>query len=910
MTKKLLSIKGLLLLFLMGCFNSYAQINQQLDSDPLLDKSVETINDNNSNVNFIENKGQWPSDVHYMMNLYGQTAWFTQSGIRFDVWRDEIATQAAKYDFETVELDAMPEQGVEGSRKGHVFDFDLVNAAGEYSIAECSKSSTYFNYLLGADSSKWASNVALYHDIDYKNAWEGIDVHYYSSSMGGLEYDFLVAPQSNPEQIRLRLKGGVSRIHENGNLVVKTQLGDVEFSAPKSYQEINGEKQLVHSRYIQNEDGTISFGFPEGYNKNIMLTIDPVLTWSTYLGGSNNTFGVGLALDAANNVIVLSRTTASNFPTTLGVYDQTLNGIDDVAVSKLNVDATALIFSTFIGGSSYDFPYNMKLFSSGDIVVVGRTISLNYPVTPGAYGSVGSLFVTKLNMNGTALIYSSRLNVGSNIMTGCAITSSGEVVVGGSASGNGAPTTVGAYDQNNNGSGDGYLIKFNNSGTGLVFCTYFGGAGLDVITDIIVKPNDNLIVVGYTNSSNLPTTVGAYDQTLNGGYDGFVAEFNPSVSALLWSTYLGGNANEDLRYSKINNLGEIVVSGGTQSNNFPTTLGAYDQTYAGTSQDLFLSKLSSDGSVLLASTYLGSAGNESPFGGLLVDGNNDISMLAYLPSGSLPITTGAIQSSVSAQGDFYLCKLSSDLSTLLYGTYLGGSVGEYLQQYSGNQLARHDSCIVFSGYTNSSDFPITPGVYQPNILSAISGVIVKICDVVAVLPVEFAGVFAICEEDKNVVHWSTISEHNNSHFVVERTLDGVNWEIIGTVDGSGNSTSVISYQLDDYERYSQEVYYRVKQVDFNGEFDYSSVVSLNRNQCTESSEMQIFPNPFENYIEVWMDGIDPNEFVMTDLSGRLLTDKITITLLSKDVAILQVADLPSGAYFLKYKEHIEKMIRK
>jgi gliding motility-associated-like protein len=728
-------------LFLFLYASSFSAFSQPDFKNDIISKANETVTENNSNINFIENKGQWPIDVNYMMSLYGQTAWFMHSGVRFDIWEFEEFKGEERMQHDHNGIKELYSEN-KRKQKGHIFQLQLINASGKYSVEESNKSTTYYNYFLGNDSTKWASNVELYREVSYNEAWKGIDVHFYSSPSGELEYDFLVAPHADPQDIQFKFNGGYStKVDENGRLVIQTQLGPVVFSAPKSFQEVNGQKQYVESEYTQDLNGTISFSFPKGYNREIALVIDPILTWSTFFNGASSNADAGsIALDANNNPVIAGVTPAINFPITLGAYNQVFSGgTGDCYVSKLSADATNLIFSTFLGGGEYENLSSLKFNSVGEIVVGGSTLSINFPMTVGAYNTNFSFspfsnnegYVTKLTSDGAALLFSTYINE-TNSVYALEITATDEILIGGTAP-VGFATTPGAYSQTFNGGGyDAFLLKLNSNGTNALFSTYLGGNDYDYIEEISISNTGDIIIVGETRSFDFPTTSGAFDQTFNGtigsSTDGFVAKFNSNGSVLLFSTLIGGSATEYLYCLELNSCGDIIVAGLTFSDDFPVSANAYGSASGG-GVDACAFVLSNNGSVLLASTYLGTPGFDMT-NGLIVDGNGEI-IWGIVTDPGLVTTAGALQPSNAGARDFYLSKFSSDLTTLVYGTYLGGTGNEWGQATAATPMVAHDSCIVVSMITQSANFPTTPGVFQPAQLNvgSYATAIVEICGI-------------------------------------------------------------------------------------------------------------------------------------------------------------------------------------
>jgi hypothetical protein len=318
------------------------------------------------------------------------------------------------------------------------------------------------------------------------------------------------------------------------------------------------------------------------------------LLWSTFLGGSDSELGFSLVLDLSGNPIVVGPTKSSDFPTTLGSYDQTLNGLWDVFVTKLSALGDSLLWSTFLGGSYYDCVYSLVLDPSGNPIVVGSTESSDFPTTPGAYDQTFNglldVFVTKLSALGDSLLWSTFVGgiYGDEGFSLVLDLSENPVVTGYTYSSN-FPTTPGAYDQTLNGLWDVFVTKLSALGDSLLWSTFLGGSYYDRGYSLVLDPSGNPIVVGSTESSDFPTTPGAYDQTFNGLWDVFVTKLSALGDSLLGSTFLGGSGYDYGQSLVVDPSGNPVVTGHTESSDFPTTPGAYDRTLNGYA-DVFVVK--------------------------------------------------------------------------------------------------------------------------------------------------------------------------------------------------------------------------------------------------------------------------------------------------------------------------------
>jgi hypothetical protein len=335
---------------------------------------------------------------------------------------------------------------------------------------------------------------------------------------------------------------------------------------------------------------TFGGGYDDAFVSKLNAT-GSALVYSTYLGGSSYDEGHGIVVGASGDAYVAGISYSSNFPTTRGAFQTTLAGFDDAFVSKLNPAGSALVYSTYLGGSSYDEGDGIAVDTSGNAHVTGLTHSSDFPTTAGAFqtkpGGGFDAFVSKLNPAGSALFYSTYLGGGSDDFGfGIAVDTSGNAYVTGSTYSSDFPTTAGAFqttpgEGHGGGYDDAFVVKLNAVGKVLVYSTYLGGGGDDVGYGIAVDTSGNAFVTGATYSAYFPTTAGAFQTTLAGAYNAFLSKMNPAGSALLYSTYLGGSHVDQGRGIAVDESGNAYVAGGTSSHNFPTTAGAFQSTLPG-----------------------------------------------------------------------------------------------------------------------------------------------------------------------------------------------------------------------------------------------------------------------------------------------------------------------------------------
>jgi hypothetical protein len=597
------------------------------------------------------------------------------------------------------------------------------------------------NYFIGNDTKKWRSNVPTYAKVKYQGVYPGVDLVYYGSQRE-LEYDFVVAPGADPRRIQFDVRGAMN-IHrdQNGDLVLQTATGEIRWRKPIVYQESNGVREPVDGRYLLKR-GRVSFEVAN-YDSRRALTIDPALAHSTYLGGSGTDSGNGIAADSSGNAYITGSTASADFPTTKGAFQPVCShGCSVAFITKLNRSGSALIYSTYLGGSNTN-AYAIALDAAGDAYVTGSTNSTNFPVTSGAFqttcpacgNNAYDAFVSELNPTGSGLVYSTFLGgIGEYYDCTCglgiAINASGEAYVTGSA-GAGFPTTPGAFQTTDTGV---FVTEFNATGSALIYSANFGGSRWEQSGKAIaLDPLGNAYITGYTYSTDFPVTPGAFDLTCNAciaqggyGYDGFVTALNASGSALIYSTYLGGSGynngldiyGDEALAIAVDLSGNAYVTGQTYSTDFPTTPGAF-QTKPRTS---FLTQLNPSGSALVYSTYFAGSGfaydNDSfiPDAGLAIaiDPVGDAYIVGSTCSGDFPTTPGAFQPQANATWPCagFLSEMNPEGTALVYSTFLGGTPKPFYPQQANAVALDASGDVYIAGQTSAPDFPTTPGAFQ------------------------------------------------------------------------------------------------------------------------------------------------------------------------------------------------------
>ncbi len=610
------------------------------------------------------------------------------------------------------------------------------------------------NYFLGRDPSRWRTNVPSYSKVRYRDVYPGIDVVYYGSSQRRLEYDFVLAPGADPGAIALRFHGA-SRLtlDPHGDLIViLPDGGRLVHSAPVIYQERDGRRERVDGRSVLRDEGSVGFELAQ-YDRTRPVYIDPGLVYSTYLGGSGPDSGRAIAIDAAGSAYVTGITESADFPTTDGALVTTPPGGGNMFVAKLTADGTGAVYSTYLGGDQFDNfegGFGIAVDAAGSAYVTGEVgAGGDFPTTAGAFqrtfgGGYSDVFVTKLAPDGSALVYSTFLGGGdTDEAFGIAVDAAGAAYVTGDTKStnyvcNGIklpqpcctgfragtcsfPTTAGAVQRSNNAAAtagmNAFVAKIAPDGSGLAYATYLGGTGNDTGTAIAVDTTGHAYVTGNSKSADFPTTPGAFRTTKPSQFSiwttPFVTKLAADGSALAYSTFLGGSQPDLAAGIAVDAAGSAYVTGTTESNDFPTTPGAFETVnHSPNFINLFVAKLGPTGSGLAYSTYIGgTTGTEQGFA-IAVDATGHAYVAGRTNSGDFPTTADAFQTSLSsASGNAVLTKLRADGSGLVYSTYFGGtsaSDGDF-----GFGIAVDGSANAYvTGVTDAIGFPITTGAFQ------------------------------------------------------------------------------------------------------------------------------------------------------------------------------------------------------
>ena len=569
------------------------------------------------------------------------------------------------------------------------------------------------NYLLGKDRSKWRTGIETYQQVLYDEVYRGIDLIYYGQQRQ-LEYDFVVKPGASPQTIQLGFGGAEKvRLDERGDLILHAKGGQVRWQRPIAYQKINGARRLVDARYELGKAQRVSFAVG-AYDKTRPLIIDPILLYSTYLGGTGNDQARAIALDSAGSIYLAGETTSLDFPNA----QNSSGGATEAFVTKLNASASQVLFSTYVGGTGIDRARGIAL-DFGSIYLAGETASANFPTqnpqqaTFGGGASDG--FVTRLSADGTVLFFSTYLGgTAADSCLGIALDGTSNSYVTGQTASNDFVTSSGALQTAYaGGASDAFVSKFDVNGANL-YSTYLGGAGADVGNAIIINSSGTTDIAGATASTDFPISgSGAFQFSNAGGNDAFYTRLDTTQTGfggLLYSTYFGSSGDDEALAIVTDSNNYSYLTGTTTSTTLPfVSTPAQGSNGGGT--DAFIASFdpANFSSSLRYTTFLGGSGNDAGRG-IGVDGIGNAYIAGDTTSTDFP-TQNPLQATHAPDGglrDAFASKLDSTGSVLAASTYFGGNGDD-----SANALALSAGDVILSGVTASTNLPVTTGVAQP-----------------------------------------------------------------------------------------------------------------------------------------------------------------------------------------------------
>jgi predicted transcriptional regulator len=634
---------------------------------------------------FIENNGQLMNDSIKYYSPDGST-WFTAGAVWLKPWQDDTANECM------------------------VLRHEFIGAQEVLPIAR-QPFETYSNFYYGNSPSNWRSKVRHYKEIYYENLYEGIDLRYYTVG-SGLKYDLIIHPGADSSQIRLKYSGASRiEINEQGELIIKTPVGDFTDGNLLIYQPPERQRELIQGRFVKFNELEYGFELLQEYNRQETLIIDPLLEYSTLVGGTGSEHSRDIVVDSQGNPYIFGHTDINEFPTVPGViFESPIGGIDCV-IFKLDPNGSKFIYSTYLGGNNSEIAYSMALDRFGNVYVSGYTESANFPTTENAYDKDyhggRDIFISKLNPNATELLYSTYIGgKGGEYGVGLTVDYFGNVYATGQTNSPGFPTTVGAYNNSNSSVYNIYVLKLNQTGSTLDYSTLIGGDTGDYGQDIALDSHGNANVIGLVSSTNFPITENAIYNTHSGHSDLVYFELSHNGTELLYSTYFGGSKLDTGTTLALDQYDDVYITGWTNSSDFPTTTNAYNSDLTGV-YDVFVTKLNTTSSEIAFSTLIG--GSEVDYGiDIVIDTKGNSYVTGYTWSYDFPTTPDIKVHKKQGIYDGFLFKLDPSGSMLLHSRYIGGNSYNFI---SGMAIDEFND-IYITGFTNSSDFETTTGVYS------------------------------------------------------------------------------------------------------------------------------------------------------------------------------------------------------
>lgn len=651
---------------------------------------------NQSLIKFTENKNQWDTKVLYRAQLDGGALFLEKNCFTYNF-----------YDKEALRANHLHKKANSHNSdiRFHAFRMSFLNAQQGVQASAQKPTSDYTNYFLGSDKSKWAGNVKNYTEVNYKELYSGIDLQILGLD-NSMKYNFIVAPLGNPNDIQLNYEGLDNLTLEKGALRLSTSINEMIEQKPFAYQWIGSQKVEVPCEFIL-ENNTVSFNFPRGYNKAFELVIDPILVFACSSGSIADNFGMTATYDQQGDLYSGGTVFGVGYPVTVGVYDPTWNGAaaylggrTDVVITKYDSSGTFLQYSTYIGGfTGSEIVTSLVVDGQENLLLYGATGSTDFPTTAGAYDQTfnGGTYMSFV-ANGT------KFSGGTDI----------------------------------------YVAKFNPTGTTLMASTYIGGNKNDGVNnnndtvfisawgvyeypldslqynygdqyrgEINVDPFGNAYISSSSRSSDFPT-VNGFDNTLGGQQDAVVFKLNPDFTSLLWSTYLGGTDNDAGYAIVLDDSLNVFVSGGTRSNNFPTTPGVVKPTYCGGKADGYITKIKNDGSAILLSTYWGTAAYDQTYF-VQLDKNDNVYVVGQT-AGTMPVIGAVYNNPNSGQ---FITKMNDSLNTIVFSTVFGNGNGQpnispsaFLVDYCENIYVSGWGGNIITGVSTTT-MPLTADAIQP-----------------------------------------------------------------------------------------------------------------------------------------------------------------------------------------------------
>jgi len=649
---------------------------------------------------FIENNGQVDEQVSFYERGAGHATFFTRDGVVLSLSKGDGKVESPIHTADIKGLDA----GKNKKITTEAVQLSFVGANKNAKIIADEKMPGHINYFVGNDKTKWRSNIPTFGAVTYKDVYKNIDIKFYGNNKN-IEHDVIVKPGGDPSQVKFVYKGikGL-KVTDTGDLEVSLENGKIIEKRPVVFQEINGKRVAVSGSYriLKERDGTFAYGFKvASYDNTKDLVLDPVLVYSSYLGGYGGIEnGIHIAVDTTGAAYITGLTQSGTFPLMNPIQNVTRGG-DDVFVTKINPAGSAIVYSTYLGGSSGETGYGIAVDTTGAAYITGTTTSPDFPLMNPIQGVVNGwqseAFVTKINPAGSAIVYSTYLGGSSGEAGfGIALDTTGAAYITGRTGSLDFPL-MNPIQGANGGSYDAFVTKINPAGSAIVYSTYLGGSSGETGYGIAVDTTGAAYITGNTNSPDFPLmnpiqgSIGSLD-------DAFVTKVNSAGSAIVYSTYLGGSNGDTGRGIAVDTTGAAYITGYTYSTDFPLMTPIQGAFGGGIRADAFVTKTNSAGTAIVYSSYLG--GNSDDLGyGIAVDTTGAAYITGITTSPDFPLMNPIQGTDLY---DAFVTKMDPSGTVLVYSTYLGGSSFD-----NGYGIAVDTTGAAYiTGTTSSLDFPL------------------------------------------------------------------------------------------------------------------------------------------------------------------------------------------------------------
>ena len=681
---------------------------------------------------FEPNQGQAAGSTRFLARGENCEYLLAPTGVQFVLWHRD----------QTPPTDSLQQKKPLAGRelRARVARMEFVGANREPGMRGTEESAGKINYLLGNDPRRWRTGLASYRRVRAEQLYPGIDLVYYGNARR-LEYDFELAPRTDPALIATRFDGvDALALSAEGELVLTLGRDQIRQPRPVLYQLVGGQRREVSGGYELRDQRTVGFRVGR-YDRDLPLVIDPTFAYATYFGGNGGEAAYAVKVDDTGAVYITGATLSPSFLFSISTnsFQTNFNGgtlTGDAFVAKLDHTGTNLVYFTYLGGNKEDAAYGLALDSAGNVFLAGTTDSPDFPTRNPLFATIAGspdptigvfpndVFVAELNGDGSALVYSTYLGgAGNDIGSGVAVDPAGNTYVTGFTDSTNFPT-LNACQSTNGGGDDAFVAKLGPGGTNLVYSTFLGGHTGDHGQSVAADGEGFAYVTGYTFSTNFPYLNG-FQTTNYGSADVFVTVLNPT-GALVYSTYFGGSFSDFATHIVLDPARNLLIAGTTQSTNFPQTgsilnLGAGNNGTNAFNYDAFVAEIDTNGN-LAKSVRFGGRGDDAIWG-LAVDGAGRVFVAGTTLSFDFPVTNvfGLFHTNSFTGKDVFVTALDANLTSALYSGYLGG----FLDDLAYGIAVDSESSAYVAGMTGSTNFP-TASPYQASLLGPNNAFVAKI----------------------------------------------------------------------------------------------------------------------------------------------------------------------------------------